>query len=468
MKNLRLILALCCVFSLFWVFQPVLALVGYGDVISDEFDSYSLGNLAGQGDWLSGGTLEPQVVNTNCYYGNCVEYDTSSQNDDDYAYNSTTCYTDLVDSSGSQTAWFRVSQYPTSNRATLLGFNYQSGTSGAHWLWLQTDGSLIASFSQGIVEIKDEVPLDTWFKITFSWGDVGAGCDETHMSASWQYNDETALYSYSCMWANTFNWCYLNTGLWKNVYDSNATAVYEMDDVGLVSDKSGSAIFLTAPVSGSTITDDSTELVGGWQNIDSETWTNIRLAFVDLQINETSNVVNVEIDDDNGNFSIPLSEFNVPNNGGWNLRAIVENAQEYNFDVPNPTYNLIFDIEGWSEPYAFTDFETWYTENVEDYESPSDWAITMTGFLNPIFEKVGQFGERIEEYLDVSDAYYKGFDIGSVFPVINAYVLKINDFFGGFPIVNFFKWGILIMIGLFAVKIILKLLSFIPWVGGGG
>jgi hypothetical protein len=361
-----------------------------------------------------------------------------------------------------------VSQYPTTNRATLLGFNNQSGTGGAHWLWLETDGSLVASFSQGVVDIKDEVPLDTWFKITFSWGDVGAGCDETHMSASWQYNDETALYSTSCMWNNNFNWCYVLTGLYKNIYDSNATAVYLMDDLGEVSDKSGSIIFLTTPESGSTITDDSTELVGGWTNIDSETWTNIKLAFVDLQINETSGVVNVEIDDDNGNFSIPLSDFAVPNNGGWNLRAVVENEQEYNFDVPNPTYNLIFNIEGWFEPYAFTDFESWYSENVEDYVSPSNWAVVMTGFLNPIFEKVGQFGERIEDYLDISDAYDKGLDIGSVFPVINAYVLKINDFFGGFPIVQFFKWGILIMIGLFTVKIILKLLSFIPWVGGGG
>jgi hypothetical protein len=88
--------------------------------------------------------------------------------------------------------------------------------------------------------------------------------------------------------------------------------------------------------------------------------------------------------------------------------------------------------------------------------------------MNPIFEKIGQFGNRINAYLDVSDAKIKGEQIGSVFPVIGAYILKIDLFFGGFPIVQFFKWGILIMIGLFAVKIILKLLAFIPFIGGGG
>jgi len=228
------------------------------------------------------------------------------------------------------------------------------------------------------------------------------------------------------------------------------------------------SVFITTPESSSIITEMETELVGGWTNINSSIWKNIKLAFNDLQISETSGIVNIPIDADNGNFSIPLSSFNITNNGGWNLRSIIENDYEYNFDIPSVQYNLIFDIEGWQTPYAFTDFETWYSENVEDYEEPSTWAMNLTGSMNPIFEKIGQFGNRINDYLDVSTGYEKGLQIGSVFPVIGAYVLKIDLFFGGFPIVQFFKWGILIMVGLFAVKIILKLLAFIPFIGGGG
>lgn len=229
-----------------------------------------------------------------------------------------------------------------------------------------------------------------------------------------------------------------------------------------------SQITITAPVTGTTITDDTTLLEGTWANIDHTTWTNIKIAFNDLQIGETSSIVNVPITSDDGNFSIPLSSFNISNNGGWTLRAIVENNYEYNFDVPSPTYALIFNISGLPTPYAFTDFESWYNTNVTDYAEPSAWATALVGFLNPIFEKVGQFSNRIVVYLDVSTAYEKGNYIGNVFPVIGAYVLKIDLFFGGFPIISFFRWGILLMIGLFTVKVILKLLSFIPLVGGGG
>jgi hypothetical protein len=131
-------------------------------------------------------------------------------------------------------------------------------------------------------------------------------------------------------------------------------------------------------------------------------------------------------------------------------------------------YNLIFNVSGFHTPYSFTDFDTRYTANVPNYGTPSAWATGMIGYLQPILEKVAEFGARIQDYLDTSTAWQRGNDIGSVFPVINAYILKINIFFGGFPIAQFFQWGILIMIGMFSVKIILKLLAFIPMIGGSG
>ena len=227
-------------------------------------------------------------------------------------------------------------------------------------------------------------------------------------------------------------------------------------------------IFLTSPASASTITDASTELVGTWSGIDSEIWTNIKIAFNDFQIGETSKIVNVPITGDAGGFSITLSDFEITKNGDWTLRAIVENEYEYNFDIENPIYGLTFNITGLPTPYAFTDFDDWYTANVENYETPSAWASSMIGFLQPIFEKVGEYGNRIESYLDITDAYAKGFQIGGVLPVVIAYVEKIDLFFGGFPIAQFFKWIIIAMIGLFGVKAILKLLSFIPFFGGSG
>lgn len=227
-------------------------------------------------------------------------------------------------------------------------------------------------------------------------------------------------------------------------------------------------ITITAPVNGSTITTFATNLEVSWTGIDSDYWTNLKIAFNDYQIGETSKIYDKELDADSGSFSIPLATFEITKNGLWTLSAIVENETEINFDIANPTYALTFDVEGLATPYAFTGWEDWYDANVENYEAPTEWATAMVGFLEPIFEKIGEFGNRITSYLNISNAYEKGFQIGGVFPVVIAYISKIDLFFGGFPIVQFFQWAILIMIGLFAVKVILKLLSFIPLFGGGG
>ena len=225
---------------------------------------------------------------------------------------------------------------------------------------------------------------------------------------------------------------------------------------------------ISTPVSGTTITDTATELVGAWDNIIPDDWNEIALSFVSYNIQENSKIVYIPVDTISGNFSIPLSDFGITINSLWTLQTIIQNDYEMSFDFTPPTYALTFNVSGFTTPYAFTDFETWYDTNVPNYEAPSDWASAMIGFLQPIFEKVGEYGNRVETYLNITEAYAKGFQIGGIFPVVIAYVEKIDLFFGGFPIVQFFKWVIIVMIGIFLVKAILKLLSFIPFIGGAG
>lgn len=240
------------------------------------------------------------------------------------------------------------------------------------------------------------------------------------------------------------------------------------DDVEIVS--AGPSLTITSPANASTITDDTTNLTFSWSGIDHTEWDDIGLAFNDLKINETSKTFHYTITTDSGSYSIPLSTFEITKNGDWTLRSVVSSTitHQINFDIPSVSYGLTFNIPGLPSAYYFTDFDTWYANNVPDYEIPSGWAEAMVGFVQPVFEKIGEFGNRITNYLDVADAGDKGFQIGGIFPVVIAYVNKIDLFFGGFPIVQFFKWGILLMILLFGVKVILKLLSFIPFFGGGG
>lgn len=229
-----------------------------------------------------------------------------------------------------------------------------------------------------------------------------------------------------------------------------------------------SAISISSPTSGSTITDLSTHLVGTWQGINHEIYPYIWLSFIEPQIYEHSKIYSFEITGDTGGFEIPLSNFDFTKNGRWDFRAMAEYDANTFLDLSPEVYYLTLDVDGLPSPYYFTNFEDWYHENVDEYADPSAWSSAMVGYLEPIFSKIGEFGNRITDYLDTSLGYERGRDIGGVFPVIIAYVGKIDMFFGGFPIVAFFKWLIFIMIGLFVVKVILKLLSFIPFFGGGG
>lgn len=234
-------------------------------------------------------------------------------------------------------------------------------------------------------------------------------------------------------------------------------------------------ITISSPNTGTTITTTATHIVGTWANIDTDLYGNLTIYFSSNFIREQSPTIIIPLTGGSGSFDYPLSSFGISANGQWNLKGntTYKNTQLSDMyittDLISPVgYNLIFDVSGFHTPYTFTDFDTWYGTNVANYDTPSAWASGMIGYIQPILEKVAEFGARIQDYLDTSTAHQRGYAIGSVFPVINAYILKINIFFGGFPIVQFFQYGILIMIGIFAVKTILKLLAFIPFVGGGG
>jgi len=443
---LTLILALCCGFI------SIVDVCYATDVFTDNFDSYALGSLASQGSWSVG--LGWEVVND--------LYHSAPQ-----SIHTTTCNTctelatlDNPSANGTGSFWFYLApDTDTSDYAGLELSLDQTDPLKRCGYWNITpyygDGIFHIANSVGPLDGMPDISLGVWHLITFIWS---AGSPTTYTLS---LDGGTPSAPLNCSGDNMIINRYTLTE--KNSYSNS---IY-VDNFGAET-KVSSILSITSPETGSTITDDTDEITISWFYIDSLEWTNIKMLFNDYQISESSAIVNVPITSDNGSADVPISAFNLGHNGGWILTAIVENPTEYNFDIPNPPFTLILDVEGWPEPYVFTDFETWYSENVVSYEDPSDWAITMTGFVNPIFEKVGEFGDRIDVYLNISEAYSKGLALGGVFPVLNAYILKINIFFGGFPIVQFFQWAILAIIGLFGIKIILKLLSFIPFIGGGG
>ncbi|MCX6720286.1 MAG: hypothetical protein NTW11_00515 [Candidatus Staskawiczbacteria bacterium] len=224
---------------------------------------------------------------------------------------------------------------------------------------------------------------------------------------------------------------------------------------------------VSGPTNGTTITSTTTTISGTYASLNSGTYGYgyLKLWFVNPNNNISSQVYTLPLSVGiMGTFSTPLSTFGITENGTWNLKAQQElDANTFQDLTPTPTYALNFNISGNSAPYTFTDWNTWYTQNAAGgYSAPSDFANSIEGFFQPIFTNVYEFANQTLAYFNATTAYDKGNQIGLVFPTTQAYLNKINIFFGGFPLVPFFEFLIVVMLGIFIVRTIFK---FIPFFG---
>lgn len=133
-------------------------------------------------------------------------------------------------------------------------------------------------------------------------------------------------------------------------------------------------------------------------------------------------------------------------------------------DLTSPTgYHLNINFSTLTTPVTFSDWNTWYTNNAAGgYSAPSDFGNAFTGFFTPIFENAFQFANQVLRYFDATQAEDKGQQLGSAFPSTQAYLDKINLFFGGFPLMQFFEFVIIVMLAIFAIRTVFK---FIPFFG---
>ena len=223
---------------------------------------------------------------------------------------------------------------------------------------------------------------------------------------------------------------------------------------------------VSAPNNGATITANTTTVSGSYAalNAGDYGYGYLKIWLQNPNNNISSHVYTIPLSSGIGTFSTPLSTFGITENGTWNLKAQQElDANTFQDLTPSPTYALNVNIAGNSAPYNFTDWNTWYTQNAAGgYSAPSDFANSIEGFFQPIFTNVYEFANQTLAYFNATTAYDKGNQIGLVFPTTQAYLNKINIFFGGFPLVPFFEFLIVVMLGIFIVRTIFK---FIPFFG---
>jgi len=274
-----------------------------------------------------------------------------------------------------------------------------------------------------------------------------------------------------CTWANDYlpeNWAPCQGGAFgaPTCYVANVSGDYTClsYSYNISGAPTETEIIVSSPSNGSAVTSDSANLTGSWWNVNPNAWGFIWFSFVKEGSGEHSDNYSLPVTSSNGSFTIPLSDFGITENGEWELKVQAENSATLFMDLtPSPAYTLNFNIQGNSNPYNFTDWDTWYSEHAAGgYSEPSDFANAIVGFFEPIFESAGEFANNAMSYFSSANFYSKGKQLGLVLPTTQAYLNKINIFFGNFPLIQFFELLTFIMLGIFIVRTIFK---FIPFFG---
>ncbi|MDP2741736.1 MAG: hypothetical protein Q8O66_03570 [bacterium] len=420
---------------------------------SDGFETYTTGSLAGQGDWFHHDTSGDYIVQG-------TEFQSGS-----YAVVAPTSGPARIDregehiSAGSWNFWFKKNNVGTFT-ILLLGDNevYDIGC-GEIFLDSHTPGKIsIYDMAGSYPQIDfDDMIYNTWIKVSVEWN-FGTGLYRAKLNDG-NFSE----------WYRLYNTChsYIN-----GVRFFNGGSTIYIDDIGTtVTPPTSPQVVITSPASGTTITDLSTHIVGTFAAVDPASYQSLYLSFTSGTIGLSTTVYHIpSLNEGSGSFDIPLSDFEFQSNGTFNFKSnaylkgtqLSDMLQTGNLTLPSD-YHLILNISGLNTPYTFTSWDDWYSTNAAGgYSYPSDFGDAFVDFFIPIFERAGEFTNQSLLYFNANNAQDKGQQLGSVFPITQAYLDKINVFFGGFPLIQFFEFLIIVMLGVFTIRTIFK---FIPFFG---
>jgi hypothetical protein len=222
-----------------------------------------------------------------------------------------------------------------------------------------------------------------------------------------------------------------------------------------------------SPASGGTTTSTDTNISIGWEGWDFE---DIYKDFVfSFREKNTGILTGTKIfapTTTAGTYTLPLSDFGISKNGNYYLHAkarsyLYEYTAYYTGDLVSPEWWINVNVEGWEAIFEMPATSTWYAAHSK-FATPTAGFLTITNFLTPIYNKLGEFGNRAIEFLNIEEAYDRGYDLGKIIPTYTQYITGIEVFFGGFPIIQIFTAFLAVLLGIFIGRLILK---FVPFIG---
>jgi len=230
------------------------------------------------------------------------------------------------------------------------------------------------------------------------------------------------------------------------------------------------------PASETEITDLETTFEFGWEDLDD--WDSLLIAFENRPtgIFSQAKIYEIETIGVAGTKELSFTDFNFDRNGKFYFYAVASKLEmeilegmyltggysyDWTDDLVDPEHWFTINIVGLTPIFEMTDFETWYGE-VSKFATSTAMFVSIAGFFDPIFSYIGEFGNRIKDYFNLNEAYEQGYQIGKTIPYFTFFVAQVSLFLGGFPILKWVFVVILLLVGIFIFRLILK---FIPGLG---
>ena len=422
---------------------------------SDDFEAYSTGLLAGQGSWEHLDSTGDYTVSDTYYHAGTKG-----------VYRSGAGRIDKLGSyvvAGTWTLW--INKNSTGSFNILLQGNYNTYDIGCGMIGYNYVANKISIYDMagGFPQVSfDDAVYNEWVKIDIEW-------DATVMEYRARLNDGTWS-----DWENLYSSCD-STGI-RGVRFVNGIGTIKIDDFSDGGIPPTASVWGEDPATETEITDLTDTLTIGFEAL--EDYDSLYVYFRHLLTGLTTSAVVFEVSelDEGGEEEITLSDFDFEKNGHWHLEAVasyesylVEDGMflsgygsQFTTDLTDGDYYLDINIDGFEDVFSMSDFDSWYSDSITRFDSPTDMITSLTGFISPIFSYIGEFGSRIEDYFDNQDAYARGYDIGRSIPVFSYYVGQVAISLGGFPIMSTFFIILFLMVGVFIFKLVIR---FIPHFG---
>jgi len=447
--------------GILWVLGGALTLLWGVSVFDDDFEAYDLGILAGQGGWTR--TTPPydwdfEVVDSPTAEG--VRSIKTSETGATSSAESTKTGVPLT----TGTVYFNI--YCEDYASVIF---YLQGA-GADFLAFRFSDSGVdnvrVEFHNNCEFVEQEMNFDydEWVQIGIQWNAV-TGHSSYLVGDTW--SDE--------VWCETFDQALDRVEIIGQSYDHPSYIDYISSSSGVP--PPGEKIWGTDPASETEITDLETTFEFEWEGLDD--WDDFLIVFQNRPtgIFSEAEVFTTETVGTSGTGEMSFSDFDFDRNGKYYFYGVASKLEaeilegmyltggysyEWTDDIVDPEYWVEINIDGFPSIFEMSDFETWYDEEVDRFATSTPMFVAISGFFEPIINTFSEFGNRIKDYFNINEAYAQGYEIGKSIAYFTFFVGQVGLFLGGFPILKWVFIVILLLVGIFIFRLIMK---FIPGLG---